>query len=89
MDPAVIIGSIGVTMLLAAFFFNMFEILDQETKTYAILNIVGAGMSCYSSILIGFWPFIILEGTWALVAFAGLVTYIIKNRNLTRKGSDN
>lgn len=85
MDPAVIIGSIGVGLLLAAFFLNMFEILDQETKTYAMMNIMGGGMSCYSSILIGFWPFVILEGTWAVVALVGLIFYIKKNGFFEKK----
>ncbi|AAM31595.1 hypothetical protein MM_1899 [Methanosarcina mazei Go1] len=48
----------------------------QDTKTYAMLNVVGAGLSCYASILIDYMPFVILEGTWALVAFIGLVRLI-------------
>lgn len=70
---SVIVGSTGVFLLLLAFFLNLFEILMQDTKTYAILNVVGAGLSCYASILIKYMPFVILEGTWALVAFIGLI----------------
>jgi hypothetical protein len=75
---SVIIGSIGVTLLLLAFFLNLFKILMQDTKTYAILNMVGAGLSCYASFLIDYMPFVILEGTWALVAFVGLIR-LLKN----------
>ena len=70
---SVIVGSTGVLLLLLAFFLNLFKILMQDTKTYAIMNIVGAGLSCYASILIDYMPFVILEGTWALVAFIGLI----------------
>lgn len=72
-ELSVIVGSTGVLLLLLAFFLNLFEILRQDTKTYAVLNVVGAGLSCYASILIDYMPFVILEGTWALVAFTGLV----------------
>lgn len=70
---SVTVGSTGVLLLLLAFLLNLFKILMQDTKTYAILNIVGAGLSCYASVLIDYVPFVVLEGTWALVAFIGLV----------------
>ncbi|HHV23946.1 MAG: hypothetical protein PHG79_06190 [Methanosarcina sp.] len=70
---SVIVGSTGVLLLLLAFFLNLFEILKQDTKTYTILNVAGAGLSCYASVLIDYMPFVILEGTWALVAFVGLI----------------
>ena len=75
---SVIVGSTGVTLLLLAFFLNLFKILMQDTKTYVILNMVGAGLSCYASLLIDYMPFVILEGTWALVAFLGFIR-LLKN----------
>ena len=69
----VIVGSIGVSLLLLAFFLNLFKILMQDNKIYVIMNILGAGLACYTSILIGFIPFVILEGTWAIVAVIGLI----------------
>jgi hypothetical protein len=35
---------------------------------YTALNFVGAALAGYSSRLIGFMPFVVLEGVWALVA---------------------
>ena len=75
----ILIGSIGVFLLLLAFFLNLFKILMQDTKTYIVMNIVGGGLSCYASILIGFLPFVILEGVWAIVAFVGLIK-VLDNR---------
>ena len=70
---ALIVGSIGVSLLLLAFFLNLFKILMQDSKIYVIMNILGAGLACYTSIIIGFIPFVILEGTWAIVAVIGLI----------------
>jgi hypothetical protein len=72
-DFPAIIGSIGVGFLLLAFFLNLFKFLTQDTKIYALMNIFGAGLACYASILIGFIPFVILEGTWSIVAIIGLI----------------
>ncbi len=73
MTTSDIIGSLGVTLLLIAFFLNLFKMISPESKSYGLLNIIGAGMSCYASVLIGFVPFVVLEGTWALVAAIGLI----------------
>ena len=79
---SVIVGSTGVLLLLLAFFLNLFEILMQDTKTYAILNVVGAGLSCYASVLISYMPFVILEGTWAIETSIGLIR-LLKNPSKT------
>ncbi len=68
-----IFGSLGVALLLIAFFLNLFKIISSESKLYGVMNIIGAGLSCYASVLIGFIPFVILEATWAIVAAAGLI----------------
>ena len=73
MNFSTIIGSLGVTLLLIAFFLNLFRFISQESKLYILLNIVGAGLSCYASVLINYMPFVILEGTWCLVAVAAFV----------------
>jgi hypothetical protein len=75
MDPAtfqVILGSFGVTLLLLAFFLNLFKLVSQDSRTYILLNILGAGISCYASYLIRYTPFIILEAVWCLVAMTAL-----------------
>jgi hypothetical protein len=72
MHPSDIIGSVGVTLLLIAYFMNLFKLLRQGSKTYGILNIAGAGLACYASVMIDFIPFVILEGIWAVVAFIGM-----------------
>jgi DinB superfamily len=41
-------------------------------EMYTALNFAGAALAGYASYLIGFVPFVILEGTWAAVAAVAL-----------------
>ena len=67
------IGLIGVGLLLLAFFLNLFKFLSSDSYPYMILNLAGGTLACYSSYLINFMPFVLLEGTWAAVAAVGVV----------------
>lgn len=64
------IGSIGVALLLLAFVLNITSALDRHSRVYQGINALGAGLACYASWMIGFVPFVVLEGTWCLVAIA-------------------
>lgn len=70
---ATVIGLIGVSLLLIAFFSNLFKFLRSERYLYMVLNLIGGVLACYSSYLINFMPFVLLEGTWAAVAAVGIV----------------
>ena len=66
-----VIGAIGVALLLAAFLLNLLKALRADGYSYSALNLVGAALACYSSYLIDFMPFVVLEGVWsAAAAFA-------------------
>ena len=73
-----IIGSIGVLIILIAYFLNNFSIIKQNGNLYFFLNIIGASIACYTSYLINYIPFVILEGSWALVSVVGLLKSIKK-----------
>jgi hypothetical protein len=66
------IGSIGVAILLAAFFANLIGWLNTTSKLYQGLNALGAAIAGYASYGIGFMPFVVLEGTWCAVALVSL-----------------
>lgn len=68
-------GTAGVSLLLLAYFLNLFKLIRQESRLYGLLNLVGSGLACYASVLIGFIPFVVLEVTWALVAIIGIVRH--------------
>jgi hypothetical protein len=80
MDLSVIIGSVGVTLLLISFFLNLFKKLKQDTVAYTLMNVIGAGMSCYASYMIDYIPFVVLEATWSLVALVGLIKVIMATK---------
>jgi hypothetical protein len=63
-----LIGTIGVALLLAAFLLNLIKRMSADGYAYSALNLLGAGLACYSSYLIDFLPFVVLEGVWAIAA---------------------
>ena len=67
------IGSTGVALLLVAFLANLFKLLRAESRLYSGLNFVGAALACWSSYLIQFMPFVVMEGVWSVVALVGFV----------------
>jgi hypothetical protein len=69
------VGLAGVTMLLVAFFLNLWGKISREGLTYILMNMIGAGLACLASWLINYLPFVILEGTWALVSLLALARY--------------
>lgn len=71
-------GAIGVTLLLVAFFLNLTGKIGKESFAYLFLNVLGAGVACLASVLLRYWPFIILEGCWTLVSAVGLGAYFRK-----------
>lgn len=73
MTPAEGMGSVGVALLLVAFALTSFGLLDSRCATYHAMNLVGASLSCTASAMIGFLPFVVLEGTWAAVALVALI----------------
>ncbi|MES2111660.1 MAG: hypothetical protein V4577_23075 [Bacteroidota bacterium] len=67
-----ILASIGVIILLIAFLLNLYKKLPAQNKIYGLMNFIGAGICCFSSYLIKFYPFVLLEAVWSLVALLSL-----------------
>ena len=76
MSFAEVLGTIGVSMILIGFSLNLFGLMQRRSYKYVLLNLVGGGLACTASVLIDFFPFIILEGTWTVVALVGLLNLI-------------
>ena len=70
---ATLIGSAGVALLLLAFLLNLFRVMRADGYPYMTLNFAGALLACYSSYLIAFMPFVVLDGVWSAAAGAALV----------------
>lgn len=76
-----LIGSIGVILMLAGFLLNIMDKLDNNHPLYILLNLVGSTLACIASCIIGYTPFIILEGTWAIISFWGMYDYFKRKFN--------
>lgn len=75
------VGTIGVGLVLIAYFLNIFSLIRKDGILFYTLNIIGGAISCYASLLIHFLPFIILEGIWTIVSIIGLLKSIKKPQN--------
>lgn len=72
------IGTIGVSLILIAYFLNIFSLIKKDGFLFYILNILGGAIACFSSYLIKFWPFVVLEGTWSVISIIALLKSIKK-----------
>ena len=73
-----VVGAVGVGIILAAYFLNTFLFITKDGKLFFGMNIVGAALACYASVLIYYLPFIILEAVWCLVSIAGVCRLFFK-----------
>jgi hypothetical protein len=73
-----LIGTIGVTILLIAYFLNLIHKIENNSLAYLLLNFIGAATACLASVLLNYWPFIILEGCWTIVSAIGIISYLNK-----------
>ena len=73
------IGFIGVFQILLAYFLNVVGILSYKKIAFILLNLIGSSMACLASTLLDYWPFILLEGVWALVSLYALIKYLRSN----------
>ena len=64
---------VGALVILAAFAAAQARRLDVRSRTYLVLNVVGAGALALDAWRERQWGFLLLEGVWALVAAFGLV----------------
>ena len=70
---ATAIGTVGVALMLVAYFLNLVKLQRVDGYPYILLNLTGAALACWSSVMIRFTPFVVLEGAWAAVAAVMLV----------------
>lgn len=73
MTPDQITSLVGAALILAAFIANTLERLSSRSATYLASNFIGGGLMTYTAVVGRQYGFIVLEGTWALVALIGLI----------------
>ena len=68
-----IVSTVGVTLILIAYFCSTFRWMSAHSRLFFLLNAVGSALTCYGSYLISYWPFVALEGIWTIVSLIGLI----------------
>ena len=69
------IGFFGVSLILLAYFLNLNDKIETTDLRYILMNLIGAVMACIASLLMAYYPFVLLEGVWSIVSLIALVSY--------------
>ena len=69
-----LVGTVGVSLLLIAFFLNLQHRLSDNSPTYLWLNIIGSAIAAGYAVVTNSIPFVDLESAWALAALHRLLT---------------
>ncbi len=64
---------LGAVLILAAYAAAEAGLLNQRSRVYLGLNLVGSGVLAVLAWYAQQWRFLLLEGAWALVSLWGLV----------------
>lgn len=83
MNTTDIIGSIGVVLMVIAYYLNITDKLDDDDISYILLNLFGGVLAFIASYLISYYPFMILEGVWTLISVWGVYDYIKRKNGQT------
>lgn len=79
------VASIGVGILLVAFFLNIFGYVNNKSKLYALLNAIGGLISCYASWMVDFYPFVVLNIIWSFTAILSLFKGNVSRETFNKK----
>lgn len=84
-----IIGIIGVSIIVIAYFFLQIEKLTVDNIKFSILNIIGSALILYSLTYNWNLASVIIESFWIIISFIGVYKYFIKKIRLSKLGSVN
>lgn len=68
-----VLGAIGAAMILGAFWALQTRRLRPDQRVYQLINLGGAIFLSASAIMTSAWSFLVLNGTWGLVALWALL----------------
>lgn len=64
----------GSLLILSAFLAGQTRRLQHDSWTYLVLNLVGSATLAVLALQEQQWGFLLLEGVWAIVSIAGVIT---------------
>jgi hypothetical protein len=73
-----IVSLVGALLILSAFVLSTFERLSPKSAAYLWLNFVGAAGLTFTAVVGRQYGFVLLEGTWALIALLALVRAFLR-----------
>lgn len=73
---AQLIQIIGSLLVLAGFALAQLGILDQKSRRYLILNVIGSGVLAVDAVVEPQWGFLLLEGIWAIVSTISIIAVL-------------
>lgn len=72
-----VVQIVGALLILAGFILSQRNLLDADSYLYLVLNLTGGAILAVLALQSQRWGFVLLEGVWALVAFAGLILRLL------------
>jgi hypothetical protein len=64
MESSLLLGILGTGLILIAFVLEEMKKLTPKDRAYQAINAIGSAFLIYYAILLGSWPFIILNFVW-------------------------
>jgi hypothetical protein len=76
---------VGALLILVAYAAAQFGLMDQHSRVYLALNLIGSAVLAVLAWEEELWGFLLLEGVWAGVSLWGLVQ-LARGRPLSARG---
>jgi len=73
---AQVVQILGALLILVAYGAAQFGFLDQHSRVYLVLNLVGSAVLAVLAWHEEQWGFLLLEGAWAVVSLWGLIQVV-------------
>ncbi len=77
-DPFFAAGLLGMLLILIAFFMVQAHKWSQDGLTYDMINFVGSALLVIYGVAGKAWPFVILNGVWAIYSLKDVVKDMIE-----------
>ena len=75
----IIVGSVGAALILVAFVMGQMHMWKDTYFVYDFMNLLGSLMLIVYALVGASWPFVVLNGVWALVSLKDCVTDLTRN----------